>query len=632
MGNVTGAVTGSYPYHRVINLNAAPASGVFHFVQWSDDINNTNPSRQITLVKDTTITAIFDTTGFDVDLYVNDQSWGSVTGDGNYNINKVIQIAATPNTDYVFVQWNDGDTNNPRTVTVLSDTNFTAQFDTIRYDVTLTVNDPLMGIVTGYGNYPIHAEVSIEAIAETDYRFLKWDDGDLNNPRDITVLSDTSFTAEFIAIGFYRVTVLSADEIMGSVTGEGTYEEDTEAEIEAIPEAGYRFVQWNDGETYNPRTITVTQDSTLVAEFEAIMHHIIVTVNDSAMGTVTGEGDYQETTMQTITAIANAGYRFVQWNDGVTDNPRTINITDGETYTAIFVETGYYLVTTASNDDEMGTVTGEGDYQQNTDAEIEAIPEAGYRFVQWNDGDIDNPRTFTVTQDTNFIATFEAIMHLVTVTANDTTMGTLTGEGYYQETTTAEIEAIPNQKVRFVQWNDGVTDNPRIITVWSDTTFIAEFDTIKYHITLLVNDPTMGTVTGEGDYVIDDMATITAIPNPDYQFVRWDDGNVNSTRTVSVTSDITYTAEFERKNTIATIELSKTTIYPNPAIDKVNIILPENVSQAFFTLYDMQGKELIRKEINGQDNVEVSVFAAGIYVYKLTTPKESHTGKLTVKK
>jgi hypothetical protein len=71
--------------------------------------------------------------------------------------------------------------------------------------------------------------------------------------------------------------------------------------------------------------------------------------------------------------------------------------------------------------------------------------------------------------------------------------------------------------------------------------------------------------------------------------------------------------------------------YPNPAIDNVYVTLPENVSQAFFTLYDMQGKEVIRQEVSNQGRVEVSNLASGIYIYKVTTNKQNYQGKIIIK-
>ena len=61
--------------------------------------------------------------------------------------------------------------------------------------------------------------------------------------------------------------------------------------------------------------------------------------NNAAWGTVTGGGTYNQGATATLTATANAGYYFVQWNDGVTDNPRTVTVTDNVTYTAYFVVT-----------------------------------------------------------------------------------------------------------------------------------------------------------------------------------------------------------------------------------------------------------------------------------------------------
>ena len=63
-----------------------------------------------------------------------------------------------------------------------------------------------------------------------------------------------------------------------------------------------------------------------------------ITLNSSnnAMGTVTGGGAYQGSTVVVLSATANTGYRFTGWNDGVTTNPRTIVVTGNTTYTANF--------------------------------------------------------------------------------------------------------------------------------------------------------------------------------------------------------------------------------------------------------------------------------------------------------
>jgi hypothetical protein len=54
------------------------------------------------------------------------------------------------------------------------------------------------------------------------------------------------------------------------------------------------------------------------------------------MGSVAGGGVFAEGETATISATANSGYHFVQWQDGNTSNPRSIEVTADATYTATF--------------------------------------------------------------------------------------------------------------------------------------------------------------------------------------------------------------------------------------------------------------------------------------------------------
>ena len=70
---------------------------------------------------------------------------------------------------------------------------------------------------------------------------------------------------------------------------------------------------------------------------EAEQIFIGTSVNNSAMGSVSGMGTYDKGTTVTLTATANAGYRFVSWSDEVTDNPRQVVAeVNGVAYSAIF--------------------------------------------------------------------------------------------------------------------------------------------------------------------------------------------------------------------------------------------------------------------------------------------------------
>ena len=62
-------------------------------------------------------------------------------------------------------------------------------------------------------------------------------------------------------------------------------------------------------------------------------YNVEVSVNDETFGSVAVESDCST---GTLTATANDGYRFVIWNDGNTDNPRTVALTSDTAFTAIF--------------------------------------------------------------------------------------------------------------------------------------------------------------------------------------------------------------------------------------------------------------------------------------------------------
>ena len=68
--------------------------------------------------------------------------------------------------------------------------------------------------------------------------------------------------------------------------------------------------------------------------------------------------------------------------------------------------------------------------------------------------------------------------YTITVKANNDTYGTVTGGGDYEENATATLTATPNAGYSFVKWDDGVTANPRTVTVTAAATYTAIFEAI----------------------------------------------------------------------------------------------------------------------------------------------------------
>jgi hypothetical protein len=181
-------------------------------------------------------------------------------------------------------------------------------------------------------------------------------------------------------------------------------------------------------------SLTTYQNAAVWEDFAPIISGGVlfsVKANNSAWGNVTTnipEGLYPVGTSVTFTATPNTGYRFFKWNDDIADNPRIITVTSDTAFTAIFEKT--YNLTASANNPVYGTVSGSGIYPEDSSATVTAMPNTGYRFFTWNDGNTDNPRTVTVTSDTVFTAIFE-IMYTVQVSANNPVYGTVSGSGIY---------------------------------------------------------------------------------------------------------------------------------------------------------------------------------------------------------
>ncbi len=75
----------------------------------------------------------------------------------------------------------------------------------------------------------------------------------------------------------------------------------------------------------------INADHTIRAVFgpwgaDTVYYSVTLTA-DTAMGSVSGGGTFAEGDTATLTATANAGFHFVAWSDGVTDNPRQLVVT-----------------------------------------------------------------------------------------------------------------------------------------------------------------------------------------------------------------------------------------------------------------------------------------------------------------
>ena len=106
---------------------------------------------------------------------------------------------------------------------------------------TLTVlsSDSTMGRVAGSGTYQQGTAVTITATARDGYHFAQWQDGVDSAVRTVTVDTDATYTAFFVADGTptYTITAYAADTTMGVVEGGGTYPQGISIVLTARPRA-----------------------------------------------------------------------------------------------------------------------------------------------------------------------------------------------------------------------------------------------------------------------------------------------------------------------------------------------------------------------------------------------------------
>ncbi|MBQ0141740.1 MAG: leucine-rich repeat domain-containing protein, partial [Prevotellaceae bacterium] len=194
---------------------------------------------------------------------VSDSNMDAIEGTGYYFKGETCTLTITPKYGYHFTQWSDGNTDNPRSFVVTKDSIFTAQFDKNTYTISTAVNDNQRGTVQGGSSTLYLDKITLTAIPNYGYHFTQWTDGNTDNPRKVVVNEDKTYTAQFDK-NQYVVTVNKGEHIQ-SVVGAGTYEYMDEITLSVTAETHYCFDHWSDGNTDNPRSFVVTQDTTFTA-------------------------------------------------------------------------------------------------------------------------------------------------------------------------------------------------------------------------------------------------------------------------------------------------------------------------------------------------------------------------------
>lgn len=219
-----------------------------------------------------------------------------------------------------------------------------------KYVLFLMKNIDEAGVVTGDGYYPEGTQVTITVIPNSGYHFLRWDDGETDQQRYVTMNQDIVLTAIFEAdavIPTYSVSIQSDNDVMGTVSGMtgDAIQEGTEITISAAPKSGYQFLYWKDSRDQVVSgnatfTWTVTRDEIFTAHFrvqppaDAYMLWVCGTqVTGSNSADILGDGVWcYDHETRTLTVMKDATYDitndgFIEdWAGSSTSEPLLVNV------------------------------------------------------------------------------------------------------------------------------------------------------------------------------------------------------------------------------------------------------------------------------------------------------------------
>ena len=244
----------------------------------------------------------------------------------------------------------------------------------------------------------------------------------------------------------YQVTLQANNVQWGEVDGAGLYTQETT--ITATPYEGYTFTKWSDGNTENPRTLQLTSDTTLTAEFD-VDKRLLVTFVDWD-GTVLSS--VKVTSGDAATAPADPtreGYTFIGWDKDFS------MVTDHMTITAQY-QINRYRVRFFDFDDTL-LHTDSVEYQAAAVAPADPY-RTGYTFTGWD-------KAFdSITADLDVYAQYEMgedyDMTIVFTNSEDS------DSEIYSQSLTIKIPAAPLiEGFTFLKWRIVESDLTDVITI-----------------------------------------------------------------------------------------------------------------------------------------------------------------------
>jgi hypothetical protein len=425
------------------------------------------------------------------------------------------------------------------------------------YQLALEVVPEGAGAVTGEGNYPPGASVTVSATAISPYFFLHWtSSGTVVSTQAVYSFFMPSADIELIAhfgSSAFNLNLLVNPSQAGTVSGAGVYEAGTIVNINATPHPGYAFLNWSDDDevlSYEPEFVfeMPENDLSLTASFEPLIFTVNLIAFPEGSAQLTGGGYYATGAAVNVEAIPDEGYSFLYWkeNGQIVSNQASYSFLmppNNRSLTA-HLSAESYAVMLLSDPPNGGQLSGAGNYDVDDEVFVNALANPGFDFVHWTNGtDVlsDEPAyTFIMpATDLELTAVFGAVEFQLTLSAVPPKSALLSGSGNYFEGDNVIVNAQPAQGYQFLYWKDGdeIVSEQAVYSFTMPAVNLhltAHLTLIEFQVTAVPNQSDWGETTGSGTYLFGETAVLNAFPFEGYEFVFWAEGN----------AVVSYNAEF----------------------------------------------------------------------------------------
>ena len=301
-------------------------------------------------------------------------------------------------------------------------------------------------------------------VTRKGYTFVKWRDYTSGEDVDMehikanvtveAVFTETLHTVAYRVNGIVTYTIQVVD---GFAANSIYYPLETPTK-EATEALVYTFDYWA------PEVETITEDVTFDAVFVPTARQYAVTFQNWDHTLLSEQQVAYGTSAIAPAEPKREGYVFDGWDREFDAVLADIVVT------AKFRIAGVFTITWLNDDESIidQTEVLEGETPTHADPSKPATAEFTYIFTGWS------PNIESVTGDASYTATYEEIRNKYIISA-EAVNGTVDGTGEYEYGYFADLTATPDEGYVFEKWSDGVTDNPRTVTVTGNATYTALF-------------------------------------------------------------------------------------------------------------------------------------------------------------